>query len=166
MSKKLHINRDRVFAVLNLMFIIVFLVQFNYFQDKLNLLISYQSTSLYKYISGLLLLCYLFSQNALILFRTIPRLKQYQNKVLDLHILFSLLAVPLLFVHTTQLGSNQQFLLTITFIVNIVFASLSPRLLNLKGKYYRIPWVTLHILLSVFLCIFVIYHMYIAFSYN
>lgn len=120
----------------------------------------------FKHITGVMLFCFLFFQNALFMARSRFAWKDYRKNIYRLHSQSSIFSIPLLYLHTAKMGYQYTFLFSMAYSLNVLIASFAPKPFNILNKHYVFYWMVFHVTLSTFISFFIFFHIFMTFYYN
>lgn len=128
-------------------------------------LINLQAYSLYKQLSGFVILAYIGAQWWLAYLRFSGR-KAAAAQHIKVHKWMGVIAPVLLLMHTVETGHAYQTLLLTVFIIVAVSGLFSFHDIKLKKRWFVVSWTILHVALAIVLPMLVLYHIYITYHYS
>ena len=77
-----------------------------------------------------------------------------------------MLAPVLFYIHSVQIGYGYLAILGWLFLGSILIGIANPVGIRIRNRYYRVSWVTIHVMLAVLTVVLGLFHAYIAFYYK
>jgi len=132
---------------------------------QITMLKSLQQNSIYKQVSGLVVLLYIYLQWQLYFLRY-NRTGQLYAKFKAWHLSSSVVIPVILFLHTSSGGYAYQSLLLVIFLVQCGMGYVCPHWIKKSNKLYFTLWTILHVTFAVCITILAMYHFYITYAYK
>ena len=158
----MEISSYRKYYLLGLIVLVILIFQAIYGLPWTPLL-ELQNNQIYKQVTGYILFLMIGLQWYLGISR--HKDKQFKNKIFW-HKNVGLFLPIFFYIHAIQYGHAYQALIWTIFILNCATAYLSPDVIQLKFRLWRLSWFILHIALSSTLTILLCYHLYIVYNYS
>jgi hypothetical protein len=154
--------RLRPSVLVGLTLLVLYVVQ-DVYALKPSWLVEQQQKQIYRQITGLLLLSYLFAQWALA--RTRLAGNQASRRELDLHRWLGALAPLVFYIHSADPGYSYQYVLSAVYLGNCLLGSFNREVVKIARPSFWSGWLAVHIGLAVSFSILALFHIYIVFSY-
>jgi len=156
--------RIKPYTLLGVTLLGLFFLQYGY-GIKFHWLAHWQHVTLYKQLTGFMLVGYLLLQWQLGM-RKMRNKTSRLTRVHHLHKWQGALAPMIYYIHSMELGYAYQLLLSGVYFGNVVVGLFNPEMLNRLPRGYRTGWLIAHIGLAVLTLALVLYHVYVTYWYS
>lgn len=157
-------NRQLFIAIGTTLFIL-FVLQ-DIIPLKIAFIESLQEDQMYRRWSGLFLSLFILFQWSLSLVRVVPKWEDRSLSYYTIHTWLGAFTPLFFYVHSTKLGYQFLFLLSLTFLVNFLLGMFNLDVLKSKKQWYFQGWMITHVALSIFISLLTVYHIWIVFYYE
>lgn len=120
----------------------------------------------FKRWSGLLLFIYIGLQWSLTIFRIKKNWEAYASFVMSMHKWMGAFSPLVFYFHSMETGYAYLFVLSITFLLNVLIGFIHTDTIKTKAYWYFQAWMIAHVAFSFLISTIVFYHIWIVFYYN
>ena len=124
-----------------------------------------QNIEFYKMASGVALAAFLLFQWYLSSLRVRGRLRRAKRQY-ALHKKVGIWAPVLFYAHSVTLGYAYLLILSSAYFANTLVGLINPQTIRVRSKAYYYTWMIVHVALSVLVIALMVYHLWIALSYE